>query len=88
MILTRSKLSAGGHLERLRYVAKQPIPPNIVLLQVSYHILSNVFVILVIQVVKMKGTGKVYALKILNKVEMLKRHQVQCTVPIKECVCE
>ena len=30
------------------------------------------------QVVKMKGTGKVFALKILNKVEMLKRHQV-CT---------
>ena len=24
----------------------------------------------------MKGTGKVYALKVLNKVEMLKRHQV------------
>ena len=29
----------------------------------------------------MKGTGKVFALKILNKVEMLKRHQV-CT-----CTC-
>ena len=28
------------------------------------------------QVVKMKGTEKVYALKILNKWEMLKRHQV------------
>ena len=28
------------------------------------------------QVVKLKGTEKVYALKILNKWEMLKRHQV------------
>ena len=33
------------------------------------------------QVVKMKGTEKVYALKILNKWEMLKRHQVS-TSPI------
>jgi serine/threonine-protein kinase MRCK len=31
-----------------------------------------------VKVVKMKGTGKVYALKILNKVEMLKRHQTAC----------
>ena len=30
----------------------------------------------------MKGTGKVYALKILNKVEMLKRHQVPYTMYI------
>ena len=31
----------------------------------------------------MKGTGKVFALKILNKVEMLKRHQVCTHVPKK-----
>ncbi len=33
--------------------------------------------ILCLQVAKLKSTGKVYALKILNKWKMLKRHQVR-----------
>ena len=37
------------------------------------------------QVVKMKGTEKVYALKILNKWEMLKRHQVSASLIPKPC---
>ncbi len=34
------------------------------------------YVMLCLQVAKLKSTGKVYALKILNKWKMLKRHQV------------
>ncbi len=45
---------------------------------------------LCLQVAKLKSTGKVYALKILNKWKMLKRHQVRslrCVWCVWACVC-
>ena len=43
---------------------------------------ESALLLFALQVVKLKGTDEVYALKILNKWEMLKRHQVRNTTCI------